>query len=251
MEVDWANEDNVEWFPYNAGNGVVLYTTARDVPGRKRVVHDKVISRHFNAVKVHFLVDQLFSLAVEHDTAMRALGPNRGAEISAEVIKKREPEECVEVWDVGDRRSSNERGPWALERVRDVCEPLLLPMPTTVAEVQEIFEDEIRVYADLPKLEIYLMIKEAVLIDAEKDLEKQSADSETRVQELRTVLKDSRVEVSRAKEVFLSDEDLVSKLDSSQKKLNTQSKTILFFPKSQRMVLMLSLTRGILSLICR
>lgn len=88
MEVAWASESNVKWFPINAGDGVVSDISGRDVPECKWTIDDEVISRHFNAVKVSFLVDHLFSLANAHDATMAALDSKGAANVPAEVIEK-------------------------------------------------------------------------------------------------------------------------------------------------------------------
>lgn len=79
-EVDWAREDNVEWLPYNPGGGIVSEILARVVIGRERTLQDEVTSRQFIAVKIRFLVDQLFYLPVTHEGSWKLYVP-------AEVLK--------------------------------------------------------------------------------------------------------------------------------------------------------------------
>lgn len=77
---------------------------------------------------------------------------------------------------MSDLWRSSKRGPSALERVKALCESLLLPVSTTVAEVQQLIEEAISAYADFLKLENSVKTIEAILVAAEKEMNKQSAD---------------------------------------------------------------------------
>lgn len=97
VEVYWARKGSVGWFPYNADDGIVSVIPATYVPARTHTIEDEVISGHFNAVKVGFLVDKLFSLVNAHDSAIAVLGSKEGAKVPVEVIEERDPKESEEV----------------------------------------------------------------------------------------------------------------------------------------------------------
>lgn len=59
-------------------------------------------------------------------------------------------DDVKEEWNVRDLRRSSERGPSALDRVKSLCELLLLPVSTTVVEVEQQIEDAIWTFADSP-----------------------------------------------------------------------------------------------------
>lgn len=126
---------------------------SRDIPRLNHTIDDEVVSRYFNAVKVRFLVDQLFSLADVHDATMVGLSPNEGAEVPAESVEKRKAEESEEVWDVSDLQRSTKCGLLSLERVKTFCESRALPVRTTAVGVEQLSEDAVCKYADFRTLE--------------------------------------------------------------------------------------------------
>lgn len=62
VEPDCNTDYIVNWFLYDPGAGIVPEIPARKVSGSKRSFNYEGISRHFESVKVSFLVDHFFAV---------------------------------------------------------------------------------------------------------------------------------------------------------------------------------------------
>lgn len=112
-----------------------------------------------------FFENQLFFLAVAHDTSMETLD-------SAEEVEEQEEDdvedEIEEVWDMRNLRRSSKCGPSALECVKFLWNSLSLPVPITVAEAQQWIGDVIRPSAEYPQLATSVKTKDTDFAAAQK-----------------------------------------------------------------------------------
>lgn len=60
-------------FPLSPGDGIVSNIPVREVRGRECPLYDEVISVHFDAFNVSFLVEKVFTFDDAHDATKQAL----------------------------------------------------------------------------------------------------------------------------------------------------------------------------------